>query len=226
MADSPPQARSRPNRRRLAYAGLAAFAVAAAIGYRVWPDPAAAPIASSPAVAEFRAENDLIASAAANPGYLGSKACAACHAAKFETFKETRHHWAATAPDDRPMPAAFHSGGASFASSDPAVRFAMAHENGRYVQKVSVTTPKIRREATAPIGMVYGHGGKFDEVYFKWDDNRLTELPVTWLHPTKEWANAPVNPHAPGDLSRVTTTRCVECHTTWVAHEPGTANGY
>ena len=49
---------------------------------------------------------------------------------------------------------------------------------------------------------------------------------MTWLHPTKQWANVPLDPHQTGDFSRVTTTRCVECHATWLGHTPGTPNEY
>jgi len=195
--------------------------VGAAVTYWAWPAPAPAP----PPTAAATPDDDLVVSPAVNPGYVGSTACAACHAARFDTFKDTRHHWAGTAPADRPMPAAFHTGG-SFASSEPAVRFAMTKEDGQYVQKTFHATPQGRRETTSLIGMVYGHGGQFDEVYFTWRDNRLFELPVTWLHPTKEWANTPIDARGAGDFSRVTTVRCVECHATWLGHVPGTPNEY
>ncbi len=116
-------------------------------------------------VAESAPDDDLTVPAVVNPGYVGSQACAACHAARFDTFKESRHHWASTAPQDRPMPAAFDAGG-SFASSEPSVRYAMGHEGGCYFQKTIQATPQGQRETTTPIGMVYGHGGQFDEVYF------------------------------------------------------------
>ncbi len=213
---------SHSSRRRWLTAVAVVALVGAAVGYWAWPGPA--PVPRPKAVTA--PDNDLVIVAAANPGYVGSQACAACHAARVNVFKQTRHHWACTAPEDRPMPVAFETGGASFASSEPSIRFAMTKENGRYVQKTIQTTPQGKRETTTPIGMVYGHGGQFDEVYFTWRDNRLSELPVTWLHPTKEWANVSLDPHQTGDFSRVTTTRCVECHATWLGHVPGTPNEY
>ena len=221
----PDDSRTAAPRGRLRWAGvaavLAAVLAAAAVGYGVWPLPAPA----LPAAADPASDDDLVVSAATNPGYVGSQACAPCHAARFDTFQRTRHHLASTVPTEWPMPAAFDAG-ASFPSSEPSVQFTMAREGGGYVQKSIQTTPEGRREVTAPIGLAYGQGGHFDEVYFAWRGDRLSELPVTWLHPTREWANAPVSPHQGGDFSRVTTTRCVECHTTWVGHVPGTPNEY
>lgn len=212
-----------PGKRTLvASATLALLVAVVAIGYGVRPGPL--PVVPQP-VAEGTPENDLAVSPAVNPGYLGSQACAECHAARFDAFKSTRHHLACTLPADRPMPAAFDAG-TTFASSEPTIRFAMAREGGGYVQKSIDVTPQGPRETTTPIGMAYGQGGHFDEVYFAWRGDRLFELPVAWLHPTREWANAPVSPHQGGDFSRVTTARCVECHATWFGHVPGTPNEY
>jgi tetratricopeptide (TPR) repeat protein len=201
------------------------FSLIGILGITLWyfARPSPEPIPKSAEVA--RVDQDLIAPVVTNPGYLGSQACAACHAARFDIFKESRHHLACTIPNERTMPAAFNVGG-TVESSEPSIRFAMSHEGDKYLYKLIQETPAGKRESTANIDLVYGQGGRFDEVYFTWRGNRLFELPVTWLHPSKEWGNNLLSPHQSGDFTRTTTPRCVECHTTWMGHIPGTSNEY
>ena len=223
MSNDTPAAPARFAFGRWLIVGVLLLTAAVPVAYVAWPAKPA-PVRKTP---EKFIDDDLTVPVVANPGYVGSAACAECHnhASRVETFKTTRHFWACAAPEDRPMPADFQSG-KTFASYDPTVRFGIGRENGRFVQKTFRDTAQGRREFNSPIGLVYGLGGQFDEVYFAWRGNRLFELPVTWLHPTKEWAHVSMSPHQPGDYSRMTTTRCLECHATWVGHVAGTPNEY
>lgn len=221
MANDSSENQNRPKLggRQIAVALMLLAAVA--IGYYSWPSKAKPQKRNI----EKIVDDDLIMPVASNPGYVGSQVCAECHKTRHETFQKTRHHWACAAPEELPMPGDFEKG-KSFASYDASVRFAVGKENGSFVSKTIKNTPQGPREMASPIGMVYGLGGQFDEVYFTWRGNRLFELPITWLHPTNEWAHVSMSTHQQGDLSRVTTTRCLECHATWVGHVAGTPNEY
>ncbi len=162
-----------------------------------------------------------------NPhGYLGPDACAACHADRVTEFRATRHFQACVLPDVHAMPEGFAQGRGGVHPRGGLVRFEMTQVNGEFLQMAIRNTPAGEERISSPIGLVYGAGAESDEVYFTWHDDRLSELPMSWLHPLGEWGTASFDRDGSGDFSRATTPRCMECHNTWMDHKPGTLNQY
>ena len=124
------------------------------------------------------------------------------------------------------MPVGFAPGKGVFHPRGGAVRFEMTQVNGEFLQTAIRTTPAGEQRISSPIGLVYGVGAETDEVYFTWQEDRLSELPMSWLHPLSEWGTAGFDRDGSGDFSRGTTPRCMECHNTWMDHTPGTRNQY
>jgi tetratricopeptide (TPR) repeat protein len=163
---------------------------------------------------------------ARDPGYVGPQACAACHERRVAEFQTTPHLHACRRPQDGPMPPGFAPGRGIHVPHDPGLRFEMTQAGGEFFQTTIRTTPTGEQRSSARIDLVYG-ANKADEVFFSWrDDDRMYELPVVWLHPFDRWGNATLDRFGTADFSRTTTTRCLECHTTWLQHVPGTANQY
>ncbi|MEK6257570.1 MAG: tetratricopeptide repeat protein [Planctomycetota bacterium] len=162
-----------------------------------------------------------------NPhGYLGPHACAACHADRVTDFLATRHYLACVLPESNAMPVGFAPGKGAFIPHGGSVRFEMTQARGEFLQTAIRSTPTGEERISSPIGLVYGAGAESDEVYFTWHDDRLSELPMSWLHPLGEWGTASFDRDGSGDFSRGTTPRCMECHNTWMEHKPGTRNQY
>jgi len=159
-------------------------------------------------------------------GYLGPQACAECHRDRVREFSETRHFMACLQPDPALMPVGFEEGNNVYRSADPPVRFEMTKREGDYFQAAMADTAGGEYKAESKIGFVYGAGGTTDEVYLAWQGNRLYELPVAWLHGVEEWGAVKLNPSAGGTFARELLPRCLECHTTWFRHTPGTLNEY
>jgi tetratricopeptide (TPR) repeat protein len=171
-------------------------------------------------------DEDLAAPVTPDPGYLGPHACAPCHAKRVAEFEATSHFRACRLPRAGEMPAGFAPGKGTHATHDPALRFEMTFSGGEFLQTAIHASPGGRpRRSTARIDLVYG-AAKADEVFFSWRGDRLYELPVVWLHPQNRWANATYSRFGSGDFSREATTRCLECHNTWLEHVPGTRNQY
>jgi tetratricopeptide (TPR) repeat protein len=99
----------------------------------------------------------------------------------------------------------------------------MQQVGDRFYQRSRYNTPQGPKQSEASIDLVLG-AAKADDVYLSWrDDGGLYELPVSWLWPTKQWASSHFcTPFGEGDFSREMTVRCMECHTTWMEHVPGT----
>lgn len=160
-----------------------------------------------------------------NPGYLGAQACGECHESRLHEFQQTRHHFASYAPDDRLTSPGFDDVKVTIPTHLPNAEFLMQRQGSSYAQ--NLLTRNGVGASTSKVAFAYGLGGSADEVFFAWHGNELRELPLGWLHPFDQWgAQQFTSPDHPTDFSRVTTTRCVECHTTWFEHRLGTDNVY
>ncbi|MBO0697785.1 MAG: tetratricopeptide repeat protein, partial [Zavarzinella sp.] len=161
-----------------------------------------------------------------NPGYLGPRACSECHAARVDEFLKTAHARACRRAQDGPMPPGFEPGRGTYVTADPDLRFEMTREAGEFFETALLRTPAGERRTKSRIDLVYG-ANKADEVFFSWrGDHRLYELMTVWVHPWDGWGNTSYNQFGAGEYAREATTRCLECHNTWFAHVPGTANQY
>lgn len=162
-----------------------------------------------------------------NPaGYVGPEKCVQCHADRVEEFKESRHYLACVMATDETMPAVFLTDNARYTPHNSRVTFQMLKDAGQFVQLVTQDGTSGVLQARTPISLMYGYGAATDEVYFSWNQNKLSELPMSWLHPQEEWGTSGFDRLGKGDFTRPTNPRCVECHNTWLEHIPGTSNEY
>jgi len=162
-----------------------------------------------------------------NPaGYVGPEKCVQCHADRVEEFKESRHYLACVMATDETMPAVFLTDNARYTPLNSSVTFQMMKDAGQFVQLVMHDEKSAVRQTRTPISLMYGYGAATDEVYFSWNQNKLSELPMSWLHPHQEWGTSGFDRLGTGDFSRPTNPRCLECHNTWLEHVPGTSNEY
>lgn len=160
-----------------------------------------------------------------NPGYIGPEQCRECHAARVAEFSLTNHHRTCRAPAAEDMPEAFHEGPSTCNAGFPGVRFEMQRIQSEWFQTTIRTSDGMESRTQTRIDLVLG-AGTTDDVYLSWDSHeRIRELPVAWLWPRQEWGVSHFcTPWGSGDFSRAMTVRCMECHTTWMQHEPGTGN--
>jgi Flp pilus assembly protein TadD len=206
---------------------LGAVAVAAGVVAAIvfWPQDEPQP--SAPEGGLSRQIEPAAETIYANPaGYVGPKKCAACHAERVHEFRTSRHYLACVAAGTKTMPEVFLSGDAEYQPPDSRVRFQMRKQGDDFVQVTLRDSPSGIASAASPISLVYGFGAGTDEVYFTWKQDRLFELPMSWLHPLQEWGTSSFDSEGKGDFSRPTNPRCVECHNTWLEHVPGTPNQY
>jgi len=200
----------------------AVFLLVAASFFRRWPQPLLTPTNServlpTPSVALTR-ENTA--------GFLGPEKCAACHAKRVDEFRNSRHYLACVPASDDTMPSVFLTGTAEFTPPDSPVSFRMIKDGSQYQQIAIHKSAAGVVETRSPISLIYGFGAETDEVYFSWKEERLSELPMSWLHPHQEWGTGGFDVLGAGDFSRPANPRCIECHNTWLEHIPGTPNQY
>ena len=201
-----------------------AIATGGVVIYRSWSTPPL-PVQSTKAIdPEQDATEKQVAS---NPGYLGPQACAKCHAERVAEFQQTRHFLACTKPSSASMPSEFSDGhGRLYVAEDAGLRFEMSRSGENFFQTAIRVTPSGEERTTSQIGLVYGDGAASDEVYFAWHNDQLSELPVVWLHPTKQLGASALDPGGGGSFGRDMLPRCLECHNTWFEHVVGSSNQY
>ena len=221
-----PGAPARRGRRRWAAAGFAAIVVAATVvaaAVLAWRWPSRQPVAHRPPAPLESDEPALVDP----PGYVGQQSCAGCHAERVIEFEKTNHfHTFRRAGADTMPLAGFAREQATFASSDPALRFEMTRAGDEFYETAIRTAPAGEERTRSSIDRIIG-AGTADDVYVSWHpDGRMYELPIAWLHTSRQWGAANFDPFGAGDHARELNPRCVECHNTWIHHVPGTPNRY
>jgi tetratricopeptide (TPR) repeat protein len=184
------------------------------------------PGAQKPVSAVASQDDEFDDQVAPDPGYVGPKICARCHAARVAEFESTRHYKACATPQATGMAPGFAAGRGILVKRELPVRFEMTRGDNGFFQTAVQTTAAGEQRTTALISLVYGAGGNGDEVYFTWRGDRLYELPMAWLHPQNRWGVVTLNQYSGGDFSRPTTPRCLECHNTWFDSIAASTNQY
>ena len=173
-----------------------------------------------------------------NPGYVGLDVCRECHETRCHEFSQTRHASALRPTQSMNLPPAAVADTSRQRSAHWPVEFQFLVDTTGARQAItpaSRTSRKNRGKSTVDspawppptlsMDFAYGSQGDADEVYFTWIDERLYELPFGWLHPQGVWGKQAYQDLG-DDLLRPTTTRCLECHTTFFEHERGSVNRY
>lgn len=216
---TPPVADTSAGRRAWLFAVSVIAAVAAVSCWR---------LLSPPIDTTTQPADDVATTAAAdhNPGFVGPKACADCHARRVAEFTHTGHYRAcrAVAPQEMALQA-FSDKKGTLVPPVPGVRFEMTRSGNDFLETEIRSTPVGEQRTTSRIDMLLGDG-LIDDACLTWEQDRLFELPVTWIHTAQQWGCSPFDPHQVGPLRRPMTPRCMECHNTWFDYVPGSQNRY
>ncbi len=161
------------------------------------------------------------------PPFTGPDACQECHRDIHHSFFETKHPRTLREVRGNDMPSDIALPRNQFVARDGRIRFATTREQERFYQTATERTPQGDRSTKSTVDLVLGAGGVADDVYLTWHTNGdMRELPLAWLYPMNQSACSHFDPNSGGDFGRLLTVRCIECHSTWVHHVPGTANQY
>jgi hypothetical protein len=143
--------------------------------------------------------------------YAGSDKCLACHADITHSFFHTAHYLST-----RPASAASIMG--SFAKGKNVYVYDSTHTvvmeeraDGFY----QVGYLKGEERLARRIDIVVGSGTK-GQTYITRNNNELYQLPVSYFTIAHQWANSPLYPRSPILFNRPITSRCLECHSTFV----------
>jgi hypothetical protein len=147
--------------------------------------------------------------------FSGSAVCANCHKDIYNAHLKTAHFLTSTSPLEQSIHGNFEPGKNVFAfNANTSVAMEKRSDGLYQVQYENGIEKKARR-----FGMVIGSGTK-GQSFLHWQDDLLFQMPVTYFSAAKEWSNSPGFPSKP-IFNRVITSRCLECHSTYVGTTPG-----
>ncbi|HET6256300.1 MAG TPA: multiheme c-type cytochrome [Puia sp.] len=148
--------------------------------------------------------------------YAGSAKCLSCHKDITHSFAHTAHYLS-TQPVPIPGSSSFPILG-SFEKGKNVYVYDATHKvvmekraTGFYQVGYLGDQERVARR----IDIVVGSGTK-GQTYITRNNNELYQLPVSYFTIARQWANSPLYPRSPILFNRPITSRCLECHSTFV----------
>ena len=149
--------------------------------------------------------------------WVGSKACAQCHAAIYRKYSATPMALSSGPANSAPVPAQTFEANSGY-------RYSVLHQENKLFLDFKKADAKIaeRRELS-----YFAGSGAAARSYLIAVDAFLYEAPVTYYSRPGAWAPSPgYTRYAYPFLTRAIAPGCLQCHATGVQDIPGTQNGY
>lgn len=143
--------------------------------------------------------------------FAGSNVCATCHKDIYDKHIYTEHHLTSAPASEKNILGSFEPEKNVF-PFDPFTNVTMEKRDSGLFQVEYSRGQEVR---TGRFDITVGSGRK-GQSYLNWIGNRLVQLPITFFTPAEQWSNSPgYDPNQPM-FYRPITSRCLECHTTYV----------
>ena len=143
--------------------------------------------------------------------YAGSAKCVACHGAITHSFFHTAHYLSTQPASATSILGSFEKGKNVYVYDSTHVVAMEKRADGFYQVGYLQGKERIARR----IDIVVGSGTK-GQTYITRNNNELYQLPVSYFTIAHQWANSPLYPRSPILFNRQITSRCLECHSTFV----------
>ncbi len=142
--------------------------------------------------------------------YAGSVVCAKCHSTIYKDFLSTAHFHTSSVPTEQNIKGDFLDGKNIFAY-DYSTFILMENLNGKFFQTEYYNGKKFRSNQ---FYIVIGSGTRGQSYLYK-SNSQLYQLPISYFTNSDSWANSPGFPFYEPSYSRLITSRCLECHSTF-----------
>ena len=144
--------------------------------------------------------------------FAGSATCANCHKNIYESHLTTAHHLTSQPALQKYIKGSFETGKNIYAYTyNNSVLVAMEKRDSTFYQ---VEYFRGKEKKLFPFEIVVG-SGTMGQSFLYWKDDHLFQLPITYFTAANAWSNSPGFPDKVL-FNRVITSRCLECHTTFV----------
>ena len=158
-------------------------------------------------------------------GFLGAASCAECHQEYYDSYVQTSHFKTSATADRESILGSFEPNKNRFETKSPNLHFEMESEDGVFLQRMLVESSGESFGADFQFGIVTG-SGKIAQSYLYWKDERLYQLPVSYLTKKNCWVNSPGYLDGTANFARPVLAPCLECHATFFETVGGTTNHF
>jgi hypothetical protein len=159
-------------------------------------------------------------------GLLSPQDCADCHADHVHGFFETAHARTCRVADQDTVLGPLSAPDNQVQTSRPQFQFETIEHQSQIVQRLHCREPGIPEQIDVPLAFAVG-SGNHGQSYLAWFGDHLCQTPVSYLTEQNRWANSPgTYRDGTADFSRPVTSRCLDCHNTWVGHAPNSVNRF
>jgi hypothetical protein len=143
--------------------------------------------------------------------FAGSSSCAGCHKEIYDSHIHTAHYLSLQPASEKFIKGNFHQDSNSY-SYNPDVEVKMEKRDSGFYQVVYYKNEEVK---SLRFDFVVGSASK-GQSYLYWQNNRLFQLPVSFFTAANQWSNSPGFPPGRIIIDRPITSRCMECHCTYV----------
>lgn len=147
--------------------------------------------------------------------YMGPESCRECHASYVNSAAMTAHAITCQLPNRLSIRGTLADGENTLVTSDPDLKFTITYSENQFLQSLIVNRRGFNYVLSKPIGLVTG-SAKYGQSYLYWENQCLYELPVSHFTELGEWVNSPGYIDGVANFARPISSRCMECHTTWI----------
>ncbi|MFD0862080.1 multiheme c-type cytochrome [Sungkyunkwania multivorans] len=140
--------------------------------------------------------------------YAGSQRCIACHENIYNEHLKTPHYNTSQLVSDDNVVGDFKVH--NILKLNEHIVFKMIDEDQLY-QAAFKDERFVRKE---PFDIIIGSGTK-GQTFLYWNDNRLYQLPVSYLNKSNKWIHSPGYSNDRIHFDRAVIPNCLECHTTF-----------
>lgn len=152
--------------------------------------------------------------------FAGSASCASCHRDVYEKHLHTEHYSSTSKASAEKILGSFEQGKNQYVFDNGATVVMQGKDSGFY--QTEYANGQVQKSER--IDMIVGSGRK-GQSYINVNGNRFTQLPITYFTAAAQWSNSPGYPPHNAAFERPITSRCLECHTTFVQQVKSTSPG-
>lgn len=142
--------------------------------------------------------------------FAGSASCAGCHKDLYEDHLHTAHFLTSGLPSDEYIKGSFEPGSDTYSFNRSVSVVMEKRRDGYYQVEYADGAEKTARRMDIVVG-----SGTMGQSFLNWRKDHLFQLPITYFTAADEWSNSPGFPNRVV-FNRVITSRCLECHSTFV----------
>ncbi|WP_143822973.1 multiheme c-type cytochrome [Mucilaginibacter sp. MD40] len=152
--------------------------------------------------------------------YAGAKTCISCHKNLDKDYLHTAHYQSSAFATENAVHGIFAGAKSEMNYNNHSRVKMLKTDSGMY--QVNYINGQEAQKARMDLVM----GGVKGETYLYWKENELFQLPVSFDYAQNKWIVSPGYDTVMASYDRAVNVRCLECHATYAATEPGKAPSF